>query len=162
VELLLAKAYVARARVALIAFRGAEAELLLPPTRSLARAKARLAELPGGGGTPLAAGVEAGLVLALAEKSKDHTPLLVFLTDGRANIGLGGAPGRAVAESDALAASRRVLEAGVASLFVDTSPRAQPGGDRFALAMGGAYAPLPYLDGAAVAGLVGELQAATR
>lgn len=162
VEMLLAKAYVARARVALIAFRGAEAELLLPPTRSLARAKARLADLPGGGGTPLAAGVEAGLVLALAERSKDHTPLLVFLTDGRANVGLGGAPGRPGAESDAIAVARRVAEAGVASLFVDTSPRAQPGGDRFALAMGGAYVPLPYLDGAAVAGLVGELRAVTR
>ena len=148
--------------MALIAFRGAEAELLLPPTRSLARAKARLADLPGGGGTPLAAGVEAGLVLALAERSKDHTPLLVFLTDGRANVGLGGAPGRPGAESDAIAVARRVAEAGVASLFVDTSPRAQPGGDRFALAMGGAYVPLPYLDGAAVAGLVGELRAVTR
>ena len=52
VELLLAEAYVRRTQVALIAFRGTSAELLLPPTRSLARAKRALADLAGGGGTP--------------------------------------------------------------------------------------------------------------
>jgi magnesium chelatase subunit D len=162
VELLLAKAYVSRARVALIAFRGADAEILLPPTRSLARAKSRLAELPGGGGTPLAAGVEAALVLGQTEKAKDHTPLLVFLTDGRANIGRDGAPGRAAAEADALAACRQVREAGLASVFVDTSPRAQPDGDRFARAMGAAYAPLPYVDANAMFGLVDDLRTGRR
>jgi magnesium chelatase subunit D len=54
VELLLADCYVRRDRVAMIAFRGPGAELLLPPTRSLVRAKRSLAGLPGGGGTPLA------------------------------------------------------------------------------------------------------------
>jgi magnesium chelatase subunit D len=162
VELLLAKAYVSRARVALIAFRGPGADLLLPPTRSLTRAKARLADLPGGGGTPLAAGMDAALVLAQSEKAKDHTPLLIFLTDGRANIGRGGAPGRAAAVEDALGAARLIAESGVASVFVDTSPRAQPDGDRFARAMNGAYAPLPYVDANAVFGLVAELETARR
>ena len=59
VELLLADCYVRRDSVAVIAFRGAGAELLLPPTRSLVRAKRSLAGLPGGGGTPLAAGIGA-------------------------------------------------------------------------------------------------------
>jgi magnesium chelatase subunit D len=158
VELLLAKAYVSRARVALIAFRGTEAELLLPPTRSLTRAKARLAELPGGGGTPLAAGIDAALVLALGETAKDHTPLMVFLTDGRANIARDGAPGRGRADSDALEAAQRVRAAGLAAVFIDTSPRAQPDADRFARAMGGVYAPLPYVNASAMANIVGQLQ----
>ena len=158
VELLLAKAYVSRARVALVAFRKDGAEVLLAPTRSLARAKRSLADLPGGGGTPLAAGLEAALALALAEKAKDRTPLLVVLSDGRANIGLGGAPGRPAAEADALAAARRVRNAGVGGAFVDTSARPQLGGDRFALAMGAVYAPLPYVDAARVSDVVAGLQ----
>ena len=59
VELLLAESYVRRDRAALISFRGTRAEILLPPTRSLARAKRALAALPGGGGTPLAAALVA-------------------------------------------------------------------------------------------------------
>ncbi|WP_343895811.1 VWA domain-containing protein, partial [Craurococcus roseus] len=55
VELLLADCYVRRDQVALLAFRGQGAELLLPPTSSLVRAKRSLAALPGGGGTPLSA-----------------------------------------------------------------------------------------------------------
>jgi hypothetical protein len=52
VELLLAECYVRRDRVALVAFHGQHAELVLPPTRSLVRARRSLAGLPGGGGTP--------------------------------------------------------------------------------------------------------------
>jgi magnesium chelatase subunit D len=159
VELLLAKAYVSRARVALIAFRGAGAEILLPPTRSLTRAKRRLADLPGGGGTPLADGIEGALRLALAERAQERTPLLVFLTDGRANIGRGGAPGRAGAEADALNAARLVLQAGIPAAYIDTAARPRPDGNRFAQAMGAVYAPLPYLDAALVSGLVDGLRA---
>ena len=60
--------------VALLAFRGRGAELLLPPTRSLVRAKRSLAGLPGGGGTPLAAGIDAALALADAVRRKGETP----------------------------------------------------------------------------------------
>jgi magnesium chelatase subunit D len=144
--------------VALVAFRGSEAELLLPPTRSLTRAKRRLADLPGGGGTPLASGIDVALRLALAERSSDRTPLLVLLTDGRANIGRTGLPGRAAANDDALAAARRVREAGVSAAYIDTSPRPRPEGDQIARAMGAVYAPLPYLDASAVFAVVDTLR----
>ncbi len=162
VELLLAKAYVTRTRVALIAFRGLDADILLPPTRSLTRAKRRLADLPGGGGTPLAAGIEIALRLALLERAADRAPLLVFLTDGRANIGRDGAPGRHAAETDALLVARLVRDSGIAAAYIDTSARPQPGGDRFALAMGAAYAPLPYLNAGAVQGVVDALRPGAR
>ncbi len=160
VELLLAKAYVSRARVALIAFRGSGAELLLPPTRSLTRAKNRLAELPGGGGTPLAAGMDAGLNLANSEKAKDQTPMLVFLTDGRPNVTRGGVGGRVAAEEDAMHAAREVRTAGIAAVYLDTSARPRLEGDRFARAMGATYVPLPYADAQAVAALIDNVRAA--
>ena len=64
VELLLADCYRRRDEVAVISFRGQGAQLLLPPTRSLVRARRSLAGLPGGGGTPLAAGLDAGVAMA--------------------------------------------------------------------------------------------------
>jgi magnesium chelatase subunit D len=157
VELLLAKAYVSRSRVALIAFRGAGAELLLPATRSLTRAKRQLADLPGGGGTPLAAGIDAARALAEGEKSKQRTPLIVLLTDGRANIGRDGAPGRAAAAADAMTAAAALRAGGFGAVFVDTSPRPQPDGDKLARAMGAVYAPLPFVQAEAVADLISEV-----
>jgi magnesium chelatase subunit D len=94
VELLLADCYVRRDRVAVLAFRGRVAELLLPPTRSLVRARRSLAGLPGGGGTPLAAGIDAATALADATRRRGGTPVVVLLTDGRANVALDGAGGR--------------------------------------------------------------------
>ncbi|WP_232630521.1 magnesium chelatase subunit D, partial [Methylobacterium sp. Leaf118] len=90
VELLLAEAYVRRDRVALIAFRGATADVVLPPTRSLVRAKRALAGLPGGGGTPLAAGLDAAASLGLAVRRAGGTPVIIVLTDGRANVARSG------------------------------------------------------------------------
>ena len=65
--------------LALIAFRGREAELLLPPTRSLQRAKKSLADLPGGGGTPLAHGIEQAMLVADQGRRSGGIPLVVFL-----------------------------------------------------------------------------------
>ena len=95
VELLLAECYVRRDQVALVAFRGRGAELLLPPTRSLARAKRSLAALPGGGGTPLAAGLDAVVEIAELALRRGETPIVVVLTDGRANVARDGTGGRA-------------------------------------------------------------------
>ncbi len=150
VELLLADCYVRRDRVALIAFRGSGAELLLPPTRSLARAKRGLAGLPGGGGTPLAAGIDAATALAAAARRRGETPTIVLLTDGRANIARDGAAGRVRAEAEALAAARALAAAQCAVLFVDMSPRAQPQARQLASAMRARYLALPYAAAAAI------------
>ena len=146
VELLLADCYVRRDSVALIAFRGHEAELLLPPTRSLTRAKRCLAALPGGGGTPLAAGLNAAHKLALAIRRRGATPLLIVLTDGRANIALDDSPGREQAQHDARASGRGLRMAAITSLLVDTSRRADPKAQQLAEDMGAQYLALPYAD----------------
>lgn len=144
VELLLADCYARRDSVAVIAFRGKGAELLLPPTRSLVRAKRSLAGLPGGGGTPLAAGIDAAFTLAGAIRRKGATPVVVLLTDGRANIARDGAPGRAKASEDALASARQLRVDGFAALLLDTSPQPQDTARALAAEMGARYLPLPY------------------
>ncbi|OYU76178.1 MAG: magnesium chelatase ATPase subunit D [Alphaproteobacteria bacterium PA3] len=153
VELLLAQAYVDRSRVALVAFRNEAAEILLPPTRSLARARRQLSDLAGGGGTPLAAGIDTALLLALAEKAKGRTPRLLFLTDGRGNIGREGKAGRAVAMADALLAARAVGLEEIAAVHIDTSPFPRPGARELAEAMRAIYAPLPYLNAQAISAI---------
>ena len=158
VELLLAEAYVKRAQVALIAFRGTEAELLLPPTRSLARAKKALGGLPGGGGTPLAAGLNAARELAEKAARRGRTPYLVILTDGRGNVAADGTTVRARAESDAEDAARAIAAAGIATAFVDTSPRPRPEGAKLAAVMRARYLPLPRADARMMHAAVKDVQ----
>jgi magnesium chelatase subunit D len=144
VELLLADCYVRRDSVAVLAFRGQTAELILPPTRSLARAKRSLAGLPGGGGTPLAHAIDASMLLADQLRKKGETPIVVLLTDGKGNIARDGRPGRAQAATDALAAATEMRLRGFSSLLVDTSPQAQDAAKNLAKAMGAQYLALPY------------------
>jgi len=146
VELLLADCYIRRDQVALIAFRGSIAELLLPPTRSLARAKRSLAGLPGGGGTPLAAGLDAAFALSDSVRRKGQTPTIILLTDGRANIARDGGQGRPRAEGDAMSAARQLRAAGITTVLVDTSPRPGALAENFAREMGARYLPLPHAD----------------
>jgi magnesium chelatase subunit D len=144
VELLLADCYVRRDSVAVLAFRGKVAEVLLPPTRSLVRAKRSLAGLPGGGGTPLATAIDAAAALAGQIKRKGETPIVVLLTDGKANIARDGSAGRGPAASDALAAAAQLRSIGVSVLLVDTSPQPQNSAEQLAVAMGAQYLALPY------------------
>jgi magnesium chelatase subunit D len=144
VELLLADCYVRRDSVAVLAFRGQTAELILPPTRSLARAKRSLAGLPGGGGTPLAHAIDAAILLADQLRKKGETPIVVLLTDGKGNIARDGSPGRAQAATDALAAATEMRLRGFSTLLVDTSPQAQDAAKNLAQAMGAQYLALPY------------------
>ena len=144
VELLLAECYVRRDQVALISFRGSEAELLLSPTRSLVRAKRSLASLPGGGGTPLAKAIDTAFALAKGSLKKGMTPTLVFLTDGRANIARDGTPGRTQAQADAEQSAKLASQVKVRSLWIDTSPQAREEGQQIAQLIGSYYLPLPH------------------
>lgn len=156
IELLLAESYVRRDRVALIAFRGTGAEEILPPTRSLARARRVLTGLPGGGGTPLATAlVESHRLADRLRRERDAgSILLVLLTDARANVALDGTGGRPRAEADALEAASALRSAGVPSVLIDTAPRPSPLAARLATALGAHYVPLPVADATAVSGVV--------
>jgi magnesium chelatase subunit D len=157
VELLLAQAYVKRTEVALVAFRGQEAQLLLPPTRSLTRARRALTELPGGGGTPLAAGLSLVCTLGTGLTRRGYTPLLVVLTDGRGNIALDGSTNRAAATEDALKAGRAIAAAGLAGVVIDISPRPRPEAAAVAGAMRARYVPLPQANAVTLSKVIGAL-----
>jgi magnesium chelatase subunit D len=159
VELLLAESYVRRDEVAVIAFRGQRAELLLPPTRSLVRAKRALAGLPGGGGTPIAAALDAADTLVEQVQRHGATPSVVLLTDGRANVARDPASGRAQAEADALAAARRLALRGVRSLLIDTSARPSQAAARLAAEMRARYLPLPQVRADLLSAAVRQLAA---
>lgn len=146
IELLLAEAYARRDHVALVSFRGEAAEVLLPPTRSLVQTKRRLAALPGGGGTPLAAGLQAAMELAELGKGRGMTPTLALLTDGRANIALDGTANRAQAAEDAERLARLAQVTGTPGLVIDMGNRPQRQLETLAQAMDAPYLPLPRAD----------------
>ncbi|WP_375539644.1 MULTISPECIES: VWA domain-containing protein [Nocardiopsis] len=111
---LLLDAYRRRDKVGLVTFRGSGAELVLPPTRSVDTAAARLDELPAGGRTPLAEGLTEAARVLRRERLRDPRlrPLLLVVTDGRATGGP-GAVGRAMAAAD------HVAGLGVTTVVVD-------------------------------------------
>jgi magnesium chelatase subunit D len=113
---LLLDAYQRRDKVGLITFRGAGAELVLPPTWSVEAAAARLRTLPTGGRTPLAAGLLRAHETLRVERVRDpqRRPLLVVVTDGRAT---GARGGDELARAHAAAA--RLAAEGTASVVVD-------------------------------------------
>ena len=151
IEMLLAECYVRRDQVALVAFRGRSAELLLPPTRSLTAARRRLSGLPGGGGTPLASALEvtASLVDSLARRGQ--SPLVVLLTDGRANVALDGSGGRERAQQEAMQTAQQLAQVQVPVLLIDTSTKPQQEAATLARAMRARYLPLPHAGSAQLA-----------
>lgn len=146
IELLLSEAYARRDHVALIAFRGTDADVLLPPTRSLVQTKRRLAALPGGGGTPLAHGLEAALTLSLTARGRGLTPTLVLLTDGRANIDRQGQVDRPQAATDAQTIARAIRGQGIDALVIDTGNRPEPALSSLSQTLNATYLPLPRAD----------------
>ena len=143
VQHLLSECYVRRDEACLIAFRGKGAEILLPPTRSLTRVRRSLRRLPGGGGTPLAAGLAMAGDLARQVAHKGDVPVLVFLTDGQANVALDGKGDRMRADTDASNAAKALRASGFACLVIDTSPRPQKRAQSLAQDLGARYLPLP-------------------
>ena len=141
---LLHSAYEQRDEVGVIVFRGTQAEVLLPPTRSLNQAEEALRVLPTGGRTPLAhALVLAGEVVRQARRSRPDGPLLVvLLSDGRANVALPGTvedPWR-----QALSAAAELAAAGLSALVLDTNTSFVRLGraEELAKALGATWLPL--------------------
>lgn len=113
-----------------------------------------LAHLPGGGGTPLAAGIDAALAVAISERIKGREPQIVILTDGRANIARGGRPSRPEAWNDAMSAALQLSSQRVPAVFVDTSARTREEGRTLSQAMKARYVALPYADATTVRDVV--------
>lgn len=153
---LLLDAYQRRDRVALISFRGTQAQLLLPPTNSVELAQIYLEELPTGGRTPLSRGLYLALELLERERLKDRDtlPLVALLSDGRANVALDGSPGQPTEEVLELAA--RFQEKAIPAVVIDTEldfiklELARP----LAAAMGARYLKLDELRADALAAAV--------
>ena len=145
VELLLQQSYARRDSVCIVAFRGAQAQLLLPMTRSLVRAKRAMTGLPGGGGTPLALALKMACEQAQQLHRQGVTPLLVVLSDGRANISLAGVGGRAQAQADAVQWATQWRLTGHRSMWIDTSVKPDAQVQNMASTMGGHYLPMPQV-----------------
>lgn len=149
---LLRQSYVRRDRVALVAFRERDAQLLLPPSQSSARARRLLDALPVGGATPLAAGLARALEIAeRASRAGAQRIVLVVFTDGRANVSLRAQASieRAARRDEIRLEIERLGEAlqraGVRAVVVDTQNRYTSGGEGkgVADALGGRYVYLP-------------------
>ncbi|MDW8215454.1 MAG: magnesium chelatase ATPase subunit D [Roseiflexaceae bacterium] len=154
VHALLQKAYVHRDRVALLAFRGQNAELLLPPSQSVELARRALDLLPTGGGTPLAAALLAAIEVAQQARARGiMQTVLVLLTDGRANVGLRA--GREGVAEELQTLGRAVVAAGIQTIVVDTQRTYLSRGEARKLAewLAGEYVYLPNAQGEQIAAL---------
>ena len=145
VEILLQQSYARRDSVCVIAFRGAQAQTLLPATRSLVRAKKALAGLPGGGGTPIALALKHATEQAQALQRQGITPLLVMLSDGKANVTIDGVGGRTQAQADALQWAKQWANHGFTSLWIDTALQPTGQAQELANVMQARYLPMPYV-----------------
>jgi magnesium chelatase subunit D len=142
---LLGDAYQRRDRVALVTFRGADAQLPLPPTGAVDHAAAALKTLPTGGRTPIAAGLALAADVVRRERLRepDRAAVVVLVSDGRANAG-----------ADPVAAAARLAKDDIQLVVVDgeQGPVRLGGARRIALAANGTTLTLdPRADGHALA-----------
>lgn len=165
VNALLQQAYVHRDHVALLAFRGDRADLLLPPSQSVELAKRALDVLPTGGGTPLAAALLAAYQVSEQARARGiHRTTLVLITDGRPNVPLQVAPGQGKQErmeqarTEVQTLSGRLRSAGIGAVVIDTQRSFVSRGEAQQLAawLGGRYVYLPQGRADQIAGAVLE------
>ena len=159
---LLMDAYQRRDRVAMIAFRGTNSEVVLPPTDSPKLAQQRLDNLPTGGRTPMAQALADAqrLIRQQRQRSPDTPPLLVVVSDCRANVGLRNGMQNADPFEQALRVCESLRQDGVQSIALDPAPRSNRFGlaRRIADALGGEYIPLDELRATTISAAVRRAQ----
>ena len=157
---LLLDSYQQRDKVGMVAFRGNQADMLLPLCSSVDLAVERLKELPTGGRTPLSAGLEMGLNLLMIEKQKDEgvIPVLLLISDGRANVPSGE---NKEIEKELVALAEQARAKGIYVIVIDTEVvsksfiQMQLGYCReIAASSGGKYYPIADLTSRAVHDIV--------